>query len=193
MQYSTHLPLIAACAAILASHVNAFPTRTSLPLAIRDNTPEPIQSGPGPAGIVCESEDGTDAHPAMPHGDGIVWSVTIPQASVPIGNGLPLAEVGQGTGSALHDSLRRKCGDGITYDTYYDWQGALAAYFTTPVTCRAGSVSNAIDSAFDRVRADKPHALCTDPPSGDDESGEGGASGLAGIISGIAEAIPHTK
>ena len=170
-------PLLAASVATLPSSVFSAPPNDHLILKPRQNT---ITAGGGPAGITCYSQNVQAVHPALPDNSALTWVVTIPASSLP--PGLPLAKKDQGTGSALQDALKHKCGLGITYEKYTDVGGGLAATFTTPITCRDGSVHDAIDDAFHTCGGKRPDAECADPPS---SGSPDGASVAIAVLSGI--------
>lgn len=69
----------------------------------------------------------------------------------------------------------------------------MDARFTTPVTCREGSVHDAIDNAFHNVGAPNPDAFCTVVNRGDTSGAEKAVAGFAGVVEGIAHIIPPTK
>jgi len=106
MQPSANLALITACIAAFISHVYPRPTPADHVLSPRDS---------GPGGIDCNGYDSGAVQPKAPTGSSLTWYVAIPKGTLPA-NGLPLAKNNQGTGSALHDALRHKCGDGITFE-----------------------------------------------------------------------------
>ena len=181
---SNSLPLIAACVAALASPIFSAPTITlNARQAAATNT---IPPGTGPAGIVCYSEPDSSQHGALPVGSGLTWYVTVPASSLP--PGLPLAKHNEGTGSALSAALKHKCGLGITYEKYQDVSGGLYATFTTPMTCRKGSVHDAIDNAFHTAGGKSPDALCTETNGDSPGGGEIGASVWDGLLEGLGAA-----
>ncbi len=110
MQPSANLALITACIAAFISHVYPRPTPADHVLSPRDG---------GPGGIDCNGYDSGAVQPKAPTGSSLTWYVTISKGTLPA-NGLPLAKNNQGTGSALHEALRHKCGDGITFEKYVD-------------------------------------------------------------------------